>query len=104
MVLVSIPKTFLIKVAYCTGMGSNPIGSTPSFIGDGSDEFCPPQSNSLRTLMDLADVSVMMELQFSTEITAKIENFTYPLLPRIQITERQMIMKITLIPAYFLIQ
>ena len=44
---------------------------------------------------------VMVEVQFTTSMTAKCENFAYLLLPRNQVTETHMIVKIALIPAYF---
>ena len=49
--LVNVPKTHLVKVVYCVGVGTNPIGATPAQVygkplflhGDGNQEFGPPQ-------------------------------------------------------------
>ena len=49
--LVNVPKTHLVKVVHCVGVGTSPIGETPTQVdgkllflhGDDNQEFGPPQ-------------------------------------------------------------
>ena len=90
-VLVNISKTKLVKVVFCPGLGSSPIGvaSTPIddkllFLhGDGSNNIGPPLALCLpKDIVAPAEVNVMTEAQFTTAVTTKGAVYTYPLLPR----------------------
>ena len=85
--LVSIPRSKLVKLVFCPGMGSSPIGAASSPIdekllflhGDGSDELGPPSPLCLQTtVVASAEVNVMTEEQCLTALTAKGAEYTYP--------------------------
>ena len=87
--LVNVPKTHPVKVVHCVGVGSSPIGSTPTQVdkkllslhGDGNQELRPPQPLCLPSYMvDRNTVAAMIEAKFTATITAKGTAYTYPLL------------------------
>ena len=91
-------------------MGASPIGAASSPIedkllllhGDGSDELGPPSPLCLQqSVVDATEINVMLEVQCLTAITAKGANYTYPLLPRNQVTSTATIMQVAPIPPYF---
>ena len=109
-VMINIPKSAMVKILYCAGMGSSPIGATPSAIdgkllflhGDGNADLGPPVVMTLpSTLVDLQTVTALTEAQFCDTLTAKGENFTHPLLPRTQVTSTVDVLQVSPIPAYF---
>ena len=68
--LVNIPKSALVKVVFCPGMGSSPIGGGASPVedkflflhGDGSEDIAPPASLCLPKLIATPEeVNVMTE-------------------------------------------
>ena len=108
--LVNVPKTCKVKVVFCPGMGSSPIGEEPSAIddhllflhGDGSQELGPPLPLSFSSAAaNQKEVSVLTEAQFTATVTAKGENYPYPLVASRYITEKKLLMKLAPIPAYF---
>lgn len=106
--LLNIPKTQLVKVVYCTGMGSSPIGtSTPTdgkllvLQGDGDQECGPPQPLCLDTeVLDKNTVAAMTETQFSTALTTKGPSYSYPLVARNAVTTSAEIIKLAPVPPY----
>ena len=93
MELVNVPKTHLVKVVHCVGVGSIPIGATPTQVdgkllflhGDGNQEFGPTQPLCLPSpMVERKTVAVMTEAQFTATITAKGAAYTYPLLAKTQ--------------------
>ena len=108
--LVNIPKSNRVKVIFCPGFGSSPIGSPPvptdgkllCLHGEGSPEWGPPQPLVFpSSCLDCRAVATMDAAEFSTAVAEKGEHFPYPLLPDAQLTETSNIMKLAPIPAYF---
>ena len=109
MALINVPKTQLVKVVYCTGMGSSPIGSTTQvdgrlllLHGDGNIEYGPPQPLCLNTsVLEKQPVAVTTDVHFSAAITTKGPNYAYPLLAWNTVTASGEIMQLAPIPLYF---
>ena len=108
--LINIPKTNKVKVIFCPGMGSSPIGSEPSAIdnqllflhGDGSPALGPPLPLSFPAdATHRKEVSVLTEAQFAATVTVKGAAYCYPLLTSTHITAKELVMKMAPIPAYF---
>ena len=109
-VLVNIPKSNKVKVIFCLGFGSSPIGSPPTTTdgkllclhGDGSPEWGPPQPLVfLVSGLDLKEVTTMDFEEYSSTVAEKGAAFSYPLLLDSELTEVCSIMKIAPIPVYF---
>ena len=108
--LVNIPRSKLVKVVFCPGMGSSPIGVAASAIdekflflhGDGSEDIAPPSPLVFpRLVATPAEMNIMTEEQITTSLTTKGVNYTYPLLQRNHITTQETIMRIAPLPPYF---
>ena len=108
--LVNIPRTCKVKVVFCPGFGSSPIGaaSKPTdgrllcLHGDGNQEWGPPQPLIFPvSSLEAYDVPMMTEEEFVQAISAKGSAFSYPLLPDTQVSTTTNIMKVAPIPAYF---
>ena len=94
--LVNIPKSNKVKVIFCPGFGSSPIG-TPSvptdgkllcLHGKGSPEWGPPQPLVFLVLViDCHAVTTMEAEEFSTTVAEKGPNFLYPLLPEARLMD-----------------
>ena len=109
--LVSVPRTKFVKVVYGVGVGSSPIGSTPTPVEgkllllqrDGNAEFGPPQPLCLElTVLSKKTTAVMTAEQFSTAVTAKGATYMYPLVTRNAVTETKELMQLAPIPPYLL--
>ena len=108
--LVNIPRSNKVKVIFCPGLGSSPIGAPRQptdgkllcLHGDGCEAWGPPQPLLFPVSgLDAYDVSMMAEEEFVTAVTSKGTNFSYPLLPETQCSTTCNIMKVAPIPAYF---
>ena len=106
--LISVPRSSKVKVVYCGGIGSSPIGNTTDtdgkflfLSGDAGKELGIPQPVIIPTQMHLKDDTLSMtHAQFSTAFTSKGVNYNYPLLQRSSITNTVRIMLVAPIPAY----
>ena len=107
---VNVPKTHLVKVVHCVGVGSSPIGSNPTQVdkklvflhGDGNQKFRPPQPLCLpSSMVEMKTVAVMTEARFSATITAKGAAYTYPLLAKSNVTNTEQTMQMAPISPYF---
>ena len=96
--LVNVPKTHLVKVVHFVGLGSIPIGETPTQVegellflhGDVNQEFGPPQPLFLpSSMVERKTVTVVTEEQLSATITDKGVEYTYPLLEKSNVTNTQ---------------
>ena len=108
--LVNIPKSNKVKVIFCPGFGSSPLGSPSSptdgkllcMHGDGSPEWGPPQPLVFPvTGFERREVSTMDAADFSAAVATRGAHFNYPLLPDTSLTKVSSIMKIAPLPAYF---
>ena len=108
--LVNIPKSNKVKVIFCPGFGSSPIGSAPASTdgkllclhGDGSSEWGPPQPLVFPVSgCDVHTVTTMDATEFSEAVTEKGNAFNYPLIPECRLSETCNIRKLAPIPAYF---
>ena len=90
-----MPKTHLVKVVNCVGVGYRPIGATPTNVdekllflhGYGNQEFGPPQPLCLQSSMvERKTVAVITEAQFTATITAKGVAYKYPHLAKSNFT------------------
>ena len=108
--LVNVPKTSLVKLIYCMGMGSSPIGANASpvdgkriFLQGGSNaDLGPPQPVFLPdNVVKLNAVAVITVAQFFTSITSKVAGYSYPLLAPNALNTSGGIMQIAPIPTYF---
>ena len=108
--LVNIPRTCDVKVVFCAGMGSTPIGTTPSPIaqkllflhGDGNEELGPPHPLAFpSSMVTREEVAVMSEDQLLQALATKGDTFCYPLVPNTRIDESATLMKMAPIPPYF---
>ena len=108
--LVNVPKTSLVKLIYCMGMGSIPIGANTSpvdsklifFQGDGNMDLGPPQGVCLPdTMFEPKMAAVMTVAQLSTIITSKGAGYSYPLLARNAVNMSGETMQISPITLYF---
>ena len=98
MALVNVPKTHLVRVVHCVGVGYIPIEATPTQVdgellflhGDGNQEFGPPQPIYLPSYMvERKTVKVMTEAKFSAKITDKGAVYTYPLLVKSNVANKE---------------
>ena len=107
--LLSVAKTKFVKVVFCPGVGSSPIGSSASatdgkllFLqGDGDAECGPPSPLCIsKVAADTQTVSAMTMDQFSTTIATKGADFSYPLLSRTAVSSMVAIMALAPLPPY----
>ena len=106
--LISVPRSSKVMLVYCAGRGASPIGTTSNIdgqylflTGDAGRELGTPQPVVIPTeLHHVEDIASMTHAQFSTTITTKGEHYTYPLLNRITVTNKESLMKLAPIPAY----
>ena len=110
MALVNVPKTHLVKVVNCIGVGYTPIRATPTKVDgkllflhrDGKKEFGPPQPLYLTSYMvERKTVAVMTEAKLTTTTTYKGTAYTYPLLTKYNVTNTEQTMNMAPIPPYF---
>ena len=108
--LVNIPRTTLVKVVFCPGMGSSPIGEAVSPIddqflllhGDGSDDMGPPAALCLpKVIATPRVVNVMTEIQLKETLATKGPAYAFPLLTKSHVITDATIIKIAPIPTYF---
>ena len=107
--LLSVAKTKFVKVVFCPGFGSSPIGSSASatdgkllFLqGDGDAECGPPSPLCIsKVAADAHTVAAMTVDQFSTTIATKGADFSYPLLSRTAVSSTVAIMTLAPLPPY----
>ena len=107
--LVNVPKTHLVKVVHSVGVGTSPIGETPTQVdgkllflhGDGNQEFGPPQPLCLpESMAEKKTMAVMTEVQFYNTITSKGATYTYPLLAKSNGTNSEQTTQMAPIPPY----
>jgi hypothetical protein len=106
--IIGIPNSSQVKVLYSGGFGASGIGRRSEedgnflfLCGDGGLEIGPPTSLSLpHSISNRQLVAVMTPDQFSTKITEKGANFTWPLLSQGKVTTQQEIMQIAPIPPF----
>ena len=108
--LVNIPRTTLVKVVFCPGMGSSPIGEAASPIddqflllhGDGSEDMGPPAALCLpKVIATPRVVNVMTEVQLKDTLASKGPTYAFPLLTKSHVITDATIIKIAPIPTYF---
>ena len=107
-ILISVPRSKMIKLVYCGGMGSSPIGTNSDIdgnylflSGDAGNELGSPLPVIIPTPMHLPEtVFTMTHNQFSAAFTTKGVRYTYPLLQRNAVTTTTSVMKLAPIPAY----
>ena len=82
--LVNVPKKSLVKLIYCMGMGSSPIGANASPVdgkliflqGEGNANLGPTQPVFLPdTVVEPNTVAVMTVDKLSTIITSKVSGY-----------------------------
>ena len=87
--LINIPKSKWVKVLHCAGIGSSPIGVTPSPIdgkilflhGDGNAKLGPATLVALpKSVANMEELAVMIEEQFTATLTTKGAAYHHPLL------------------------
>jgi hypothetical protein len=106
--LISIPRSSKVMLVYGIGRGASPIGTTSNIdgqylllTGDAGRELGAPQPIVIPTNLHESDeTAAMTHAQFSTTITTKGAQYTYPLLQRVAVTNQVNIMRIAPIPAY----
>ena len=106
--LINMPNSSNVKVLFSAGLGSSGIrqrsiddGNFLFLCGDGGNDIGTPASLSLpSTMRTKASVAVMTHTQFSTKITEKGKNFTWPLLTRDKVDTAKEIMQIAPIPPF----
>jgi hypothetical protein len=101
--LVNIPSSSKVRVVYGTGFGSRTIGQAHSSItskfvmlnGEGGNDLGYPNVLTLpRDIITPNDIATMTIQQFSTKLTSKGQNYTYPLLARNKVTTTKSIMQL----------
>ena len=106
--VIHIPGSSKLKVCYGLGLGSGTIGQTSplngnflSLTGDGGGEHGVPMPFVFPTsARQLHTVGTMTHTQFSTALTAKGDEYGWPLLPNAQVNTETSIMKLAPIPAF----
>ena len=102
-------KTKYVKVVFCPGVGSSPIGATASATdgkllllqGDGDAECGPPSPLCItKAATETQIVAAMTHEQFSATITGKGSGFSYPLLARNAVSNTATVMALAPIPPY----
>ena len=108
--LLNVPKTHIVKVVLCVGVGSSPIEAIPTQVDvkllflyrDDNQEFGPPQPLCLpSSIVERKTVGVITEAQFTATITAKGAAYTYPLLAKSNVTNTEQTMHMAPITPYF---
>jgi hypothetical protein len=106
--MISIPNSYNVKILYSSGIGASGIGRTAAedgkflfLCGDGGHDVGPPSSISLpQTMCATQRIAVMTETQFTTKLTEKGRDFTWPLLTKDKVTTDQLIMQLAPIPPF----
>ena len=106
--LVHIPGSSKVKLCYGIGVGSSGLGQTSpldgkfiSLTGDGGGIVGVPIPFVFpTTTRTLHNISVMKHSQFSTALTAKGANYSWPLLPNAQVPTSAPVMKLAPIPCF----
>ena len=107
--LLSVAKTKYVKVVFCPGVGSSPIGANASATdgkllllqGDGDAECGPPSPLCItKAATETQIVAAMTHEQFSATITGKGSGFSYPLLARNAVSNTATVMALAPIPPY----
>jgi hypothetical protein len=106
--IIGIPSSSEIKVIYSGGFGASGIGRTSvedgKFLflcGEGGNDIGTPTTMSLpATIRDQKEVATMTAAQFSSKLTEKGANFTWPLYTRDRIQTMGTIMQIAPLPPF----
>lgn len=106
--LICLPRSSKVKVVYCPGRGSSPIGEESPLenkhlflTGDADQELGDPTPVVLNeNVFQTQNVAVMTHEQFSTALTDKGPTYRYPLIQRRSIATANSIMKAAPVPAY----
>ena len=106
---MGVPKSNLVKLVYCAGVGSSPIGATQTLVDgqllflqvNGNADIGPPQSVCFPpSLIAVKTVSVMSKAQFSSTLMSKGAGYSYPLVVKTAVSTTADIMQFDPIPAY----
>jgi hypothetical protein len=106
--IIGLPNSSDVKIVYSGGFGSSGIGRTlvedGKFLflcGEGGEDIGTPATLSLPdTIRTMTEVAIMTPAQFTTKVTEKGPDFTWPLYNRDRITQSHTIMQIAPIPPF----
>jgi hypothetical protein len=106
--LIGIPSSSEVKVIYSGGFGASGIGRTSSedgkflfLCGEGGNDVGTPTTMSLpASIRDQNEVAIMTAAQFTSKLTEKGANFTWPLYTRDRIQNSYDIMQLAPIPPF----
>ena len=106
--LVHIPGSSKVKLCYGLGVGASGLGQTSpldgnfvSLAGDGGGIMGTPIPFVFPTTARTSQqMKVMKHSQFSTSLTTKGNNYSWPLLPNAQVDTQASLMKLAPIPSF----